>query len=46
VPKGIANGTIGELMKVILKQGGGQHIHKINIDGYWVIALKASMLSS
>jgi hypothetical protein len=41
VPKGIANGTIGELMKVILKQGGGQHIHKINIDGYWVNCIES-----
>jgi hypothetical protein len=44
VPNGIANGTIGELSKVVLKEFGLTHIHKINIDGYWVNCIESQFV--
>jgi hypothetical protein len=41
VPKGIANGTIGELLKVVLIHGGLKHMHKIKVDGYWVNCIES-----
>lgn len=41
VPRGIANGTIGELDKVVMVPGGHVHLHKINIDGFWVNCIES-----
>lgn len=41
VPKGIANGTVGELDKIFFVHGGLSHMHKIQMDGYWVNCIES-----